>query len=138
MPEPLRRTDHVTFEYNVHLVFVTRRRFDFLDPHVSEAVLTYWRRVCTKYGSIAWDIEVIWNHAHLFLRLRPDDSAEDVTLSLMNNPAHFLHRRNSAVLRNKKLAGVWKPGDYAGTAGFATTVQIQSYLGCESETVGRR
>ena len=62
----LRRTDHVTFEYNMHFVFVTRRRFDFLDPYVSEALIAYWRRVCKKYNWIAWDIEVIWNHAHLF------------------------------------------------------------------------
>ena len=90
-PADLRSAAHCRFEYNVHVVMATRRRFDFLDMEVSEKLVAYWPRVCDKHGWLPWDIEVVSDHAHLFLGLRPADSPATVALSLMNNSAYFLH-----------------------------------------------
>jgi len=56
-PSQLRRAAHAVFEYNVHVVLVTRRRFDFLDKEVADQLVAYWRRVCDKHRWLPWDIE---------------------------------------------------------------------------------
>lgn len=124
----LRRTQHAVFEYNVHFVFVTRRRYDFLDLTLAELLVEYLRRVCKLKEWIAWDIEIIWNHVHCFLGLKPTDAAGDVALSLMNNSAYFLQCRYSRAIEDAKMGGVWQPSYYAGTAGSATTAMIKAYL----------
>jgi putative transposase len=131
-PAQLRKTAHAVFEYNLHVVLVVRRRFDFLDMHVAYALVEYWRAVAAKHGWLAWDIEAVWNHVHLFLGLAPSDAPESVALSLMNNSAYFLEQRYGAALKLEQLDGVWQPGYHVGTAGAATTAQIRAFL---SETV---
>ena len=130
----LRRDAHSVFEYNVHVVLLTQRRAEFLDFEVAKALIDYWRRVCDKNRWIAWDIEVVWNHAHLFLGLRPKDNAEQVVLSLMNNSDFFCQGRYGAAMRQANLTALWQPSFYVGAAGAATTAQVKSYLGRTRET----
>jgi putative transposase len=124
----LRKLNHVVYEYNLHVVFAVRRRCDFLDPYVGEALIGCWRRVCDKKDWRLWDAEVLGDHAHLFVGVLPTNGAEDVTLSLMNNSAYFLEQRHAALLAKLQLLGVWQAGFYAGTVGSATTAQLKSYL----------
>jgi putative transposase len=124
----LRAASHSVYEYNLHLVLVTERRAQFLDFEVAEALVRYWRRVCEKKQWIAWDIEVVTDHAHLFVGLRPKDDPEQVALSLMNNSEHFCRSRYSAAMYHANLTGLWCPSFYAGTVGAATTAQVKSFL----------
>jgi REP element-mobilizing transposase RayT len=50
-----------------------------------EELVGYWRQVCDQKRWIAWDIEVVSEHAHLFLGLRPVNAPQSVALSLMNS-----------------------------------------------------
>ncbi|MCU0962887.1 MAG: IS200/IS605 family transposase [Pirellulaceae bacterium] len=124
----LRSDAHARFEYNVHVVLVTDWRVPFLDLEVAEALVGYWRQVCEKKEWIAWDIEVVSDHAHLFLGLRPVDAPQSVALSLMNNSEHYCERRYVAAMRDAKLSALWRPSFYVGTAGAATTAQVRSFL----------
>jgi REP element-mobilizing transposase RayT len=96
----LRNDSHSVFEYNVHVVLTTERRAQFLDFEVGEALVQYWRRVCDKNRWIAWDIEVVPDHAHLFIALRPKDAPQPVVLSLMNNSEFFCEKPYSAAMRH--------------------------------------
>lgn len=124
----LRKTSHGVFEYNVHFVLVVRRRCELLDPNVSGSLVEFWRRVCERKDWRLWDVEVVWNHAHLFVGLSPADTPEAAALSLMNNSEYFLTKRYGAAIASERLEGIWRPGFYAGTAGAATTSQIRAYL----------
>jgi putative transposase len=127
-PGELRKLNHVVFEYNMHLVSTIRRRCDFLDPYVAETLIAYWRLVCERRDWRLWDVEVVGDHAHLFVGVLPTNGAEDVALTLMNNSAYFLEQRHAAVLAQLHLDGVWQGGFYAGSVGSATTSQLKSYL----------
>lgn len=124
----LRKSVHAVSEYNVHFALATERRFDFLDYEVAEALIEYWRRVCNQHEWIPWDIEIVPDHAHLFLGLRPKDSPEKVALNLMNNSEYFCESRYSAALCCANMAALWQPGFFAGTGGLVTTAQVRSYL----------
>ena len=63
-----------------------------------------------------------------FSGLRPTNSPQRVALGFMNNSAHYFHDRYGVALRDAKLAGVWRPGFYAGTVGSATTAQVKAFL----------
>ena len=105
-PSRLRTAAHAVFEYNVHVVFVTRRRFDFLDTQAANQLVAYWQRVCDKHRWLPWDIEVVWNHAHLFLGLRPTDSPQSVALNLMNSDCKSMNThggRTSLIFRATAL-----------------------------------
>lgn len=131
-PSQLRRDSHSVFEYNLHVVFVTERRTEFLDFEVAESLVGYWRRVCEKYRWIAWNIGIVWDHAHLLLGLRPKDDPEQVALNLMNNSEYFCERRYGAAMRESGLTRLWQPSFYAGTCGAATTAQVKSFLAGEN------
>ena len=124
----LRKHSHSVFEYNVHVVFVTDRRTQLLDFEVGEALVGYWRTVCAKNGWFAWDIEVVWDHAHLFVGLRPKDAPEHVVLSLMDNSEYFCESRYGAAMRDANVTTLWRPSFYVGTGGAATTAQVKSFL----------
>jgi putative transposase len=124
----VRSDSHARFEYNVHVVLVTDWRVPFLDPEVAEALVEYWRRVCDKKRWVVWDIEVVSDHAHLYLGLRPVDAPQSVALSLMNNSEHYCERRYASAMCDAKLSTLWRPSFYVGTAGAATTAQVMSFL----------
>jgi putative transposase len=124
----LRSDSHTRFEYNIHVVLVTDWRVPFLDLAVAEALVRYWRLVCERKRWIAWDIEILSDHAHLFLGLRPVDSPQSVALSLMNNSEYYCERRYAAAMRDARLSVLWRPSFYVGTAGAATTAQVMAYL----------
>jgi putative transposase len=128
-PAELRKSAHAVFECNLHVVLVTRRRLEFLDLDVAESLVGYWRRVCEKKEWVPWEINVVWNHAHLFLGVQPRDQPGEVALSLMNNAAWFLEQRHGRVLLAEKMLGIWRPSFYVGTVGSATSAQVASFLG---------
>ena len=45
----IRTIAHAAFEYNVHVVLVTRRRCEFLDLEMARHLVDSFRRVCTIY-----------------------------------------------------------------------------------------
>jgi len=84
--------------------------------------------VCQKKSWIAWDIEVVWDHAHLLLGISPCETPEEATLALLNNAELWFHDRYGAAMQLEDLDTVFQAGYYAGTCGEATTAQIKSYL----------
>lgn len=127
-PEQLRRTSRATFEYNVHLVFVTHRRREILDYEIADDLLAYWLRIVATRGWVPWNVEIVWNHAHLFLGLMPEVSPGGAALSLLNNAEYFLQRRYSAGFRDTVDRTIWTPGFYVGTVGCVRTAQYAGYL----------
>jgi putative transposase len=127
-PAEIRTSAHGALEYNLHVVFVTRRRYEFLDLEVAERLVHYFRHVCEKKEWIVYEINVVWNHVHLFLGLNPADAPGAVALSLMNNSAYMLQQRYGGAIRHEKMSGIWQPSYYAGTVGSATTAQIKAFL----------
>jgi putative transposase len=116
------------FEYNVHVVFVTHRRRELFDPQVAEALVEYLRQMCEAKRWIPWKLNVVPDHAHLFVGLTPSDAPGDAALSLMNNSEFFLQRRYGADWRDEVSDTVWRPGYYVGTVGSATTAQVKAFL----------
>ena len=124
----IRKSSHAAFQYNIHFVFSVRRRIEFVDPFVGQKLVQYWLSVCQKKSWIAWDIEVVWDHAHLLLGISPGETPEEAALALLNNAELWFHNRYSAAMQLEDLETVFQPGYYAGTCGEATTAQIKSYL----------
>jgi putative transposase len=130
-PSQIRKSSHAAFQYNIHFVFSVRRRVEFLDPTAGQELVEYWLSVCRKKSWIAWDVEVVWDHAHLFLGISPSETPEQTALALMNNAEHWLQSRYGAAMRQLGLSTVFQEGYYAGTSGEATTAQIKSFLECD-------
>ncbi len=124
----IRKSSHAAFQYNVHFVFSVGRRIEFLDPMVGQKLVQYWLSVCQKKSWFAWDIEVVWDHAHLLLGISLGETPEEAALALLNNAELWFHSRYSAVMKQEGLDTVFQAGYYAGTSGEATTAQIKSYL----------
>jgi len=124
----IRKSSHAAFQYNIHFVFSVRRRIEFLDPFVGQKLVQYWLSVCRKKSWIAWDIEVVWDHAHLLLGISPGETPEEAALALLNNAELWFHNRYSAAMKQEGLDTVFQAGYYAGTCGEATTARIKSYL----------
>jgi len=75
-----------------------------------------------------WDIQVVWDHAHLLPGISPGETPKEAALALLNNAELWFHDRYSCAMRLGGLETVLKTGYYAGTCGNATTAQIKSFL----------
>ena len=95
----IRKSSHAAFQYNIHFVFSVRKRIEFLDPFVGQKLVQYWLSVCRKKSWIAWEIEVVWDHAHLLLGIAPGETPEDAALALLNNAELWFHNRNSDAMQ---------------------------------------
>ena len=127
-PRELRTSNHGAFEFNAHIVLVTHRRREVLDLEMARELIAYLRRVCETKAWVAWDIQFVWNHVHLFVGLSPGDSPGGAALSLLNNAEYFLQRRYGAMLARDVTSTIFQPGYYVGTVGSATTAQVKAYL----------
>ena len=92
----------------------------------SAAWLDRWSKA--EAETTGFQAPVVWDHAHLFVGLRPKDDPEQVALSLMNNSEYFCEIRYGGVMRDANLTAVWCPNFYVGTGGAATTAQVKSFL----------
>ncbi len=109
-------------------MFSVCKGIEFLDPIVGQKLVQYWLSVCQRKSWISWNIEVVWDHAHLLLGISPVESPEEVALALLNNAEHWFCSRYSAAMKREGLDTVFQAGYYAGTCGEATTAQIKSFL----------
>jgi len=85
----LRRSAHAVFELNYHFVFVVARRESLFDGDTIHGVLECLRQSADRQGLPVWGMEVVPDHAHLFVGLEPS--------SVPAGSGESLHGRHVAV-----------------------------------------
>jgi putative transposase len=118
---------HRTHLIVYHLVWCPKRRKKVLVGPVAADCERIINEVCTVRGWYVIQLAIQPDHVHLFVRVRPTDSAADVVHAVKGRTSHDL-RASYPLL---KLPSLWTGSYFASTAGKISATAIEKYLAAQ-------
>ncbi|WP_293130780.1 IS200/IS605 family transposase [Microcoleus sp. bin38.metabat.b11b12b14.051] len=110
---------------NYHFVFVPKRRRPVLTQKVAERLqeIIFELVVENRWKLIA--VEIMPDHVHLLLNIKPSDSASDVMRRIKGRSAKLLRDEFPQLL---KLPCMWTPSYFVGSVGNVSTEIVRKYI----------
>jgi putative transposase len=110
---------------NYHFVFVPKRRRPVLTQKVAERLqeIVFELVVENRWKLIA--VEIMPDHVHLLLNIKPGDSASDVARRIKGRSAKLLREEFPQLL---KLPCMWTPSYFVGSVGNVSTEIVRKYI----------
>ncbi|MHB9143068.1 MAG: IS200/IS605 family transposase, partial [Paludibacter sp.] len=85
--------------------------------------------ICTYYGYDILNLEVMPDHVHLFVSVKPYISPTDVVKTVKSITAIWIFKQFPGLKKRKFWgSGLWSKGYYIGTAGNVSAETIQRYI----------
>ena len=123
----LKATNHGVGQNVYHLVFKPKYATPvFKSTHFRKVCEGAFRLVAIQYGFVIHELQVMSDHVHLFLELRPDVTISKA-LQLLKGISSRILRRNFSYLRE---AGkhLWSPGKFYRSVGNVSADVIKNYI----------
>jgi len=122
-------TKHSKFNINYHLVWCPKYRHQVLKGDIEEYLKKLIYNVCNYYGYDILNIEVMPDHIHLFVSVKPYINPMEVVKTVKSITAIWIFKKFPALKKRKFLgSGLWSKGYYVGTAGTVSAETIQRYI----------
>lgn len=120
---------HNKYLLNYHFVFCPKFRFDVLQGDVETELKKCLERVCERYQYDIIEQEIMNNHVHLFLSLKPTVSPTDAIRTLKSVTAIELFKTFPKLKKFYGRCGsLWSSGYFVSTVGNASTETIKKYI----------
>lgn len=135
---PIERTTRYShYNLNYHLVFTSKYRRHVFLGQVREKLMQVFQETCAERDWIVLGLEVMPDHAHIFVSVPPKWSPSDVAKILKGVSARRIlqeypklrqRSRHSAKLGGKGDGHLWTPSFYVGSAGNISSAVIERYI----------
>lgn len=120
---------HSKFLLQYHIVWIPKFRFNVLKGNVDVALKQILDNICTQYGYDCIEKEVMPDHIHLFLSLKPTVAPSDAVRTLKSITAIELFKQFPELKKfYAKNGSLWGEGYFVTTVGNATTEAIKKYI----------
>ncbi len=123
-----RATRHSYYNLNYHLVFVPKYRRSVLKGRVAERLKELFEHICQKREWVIHGMEIMPDHAHIFLSAPPKWSPSDIAKILKGASARKL-LIDHPELRSR--GHLWTNAFYAGSAGSVSSDIIGRYIAAQ-------
>ena len=123
-----RRTRHAHYNLNYHLVFVPKYCRKILRERVADKLKVCFEAACTERDWLIHGLEVMPDHAHIFISVPPKWSPADVAKILKGTSARWLLKQFPHIRANGHL---WTNSYYVGTAGAVSSDVINRYIAAQ-------
>ncbi|WP_036219977.1 IS200/IS605 family transposase [Calidithermus chliarophilus] len=127
MPEE-RTTRHSHYNLNYHFVFTPKYRRHVFHGAVRERLMQVLRETCLMRDWIVLGMEIMPDHAHIFVSVPPKWSPSDVAKILKGVSARRILQEFPKLRRAKGGGHLWTPSFYVGSAGNISAQTIQRYI----------
>ncbi len=117
--------EHRTHLIVYHLIWCPKRRKKVLVGTVAIECARIIREVCAARDWIVLQLAIQADHVHLFVRVRPTDSAADVINAVKGRTSHDLRASYPELL---KLPSLWTSSYFASTADNIAAATIEQYI----------
>ncbi len=117
--------EHRTHLIVYHLIWCPKRRKKVLVGTVAIECARIIREVCAARDWIVLQLAIQADHVHLFVRVRPTDSAADVINVVKGRTSHDLRASYPELL---KLPSLWTSSYFASTADNIAAATIEQYI----------
>jgi REP-associated tyrosine transposase len=120
--------EHRTHLIVYHLIWCPKRRKKVLQGAVAADCERLIREVCAGRDWQVLQLAIQPDHVHLFVRVRPTDSAADVVNAVKGRTSHDLRSAYPVLL---KLPSLWTGSYFASTAGNVSAPTIETYIAAQ-------
>ncbi|KEQ23523.1 IS200/IS605 family transposase [Paenibacillus tyrfis] len=125
MGQEYRRTTTTVSLINYHFVFCPRYRRKVLVSQVEARFKELVQELCQENDWLMVAMEVMPDHVHLFLNVRPTDSPADIMAKLKGATSRFLRQEFKHL---KHLPSLWTRSYFVSTAGNVSSETIKRYV----------
>jgi len=110
---------------NMHFVFIPKRRRAVLIGRVAERLQEIIFELVVEHRWKVIALEIMPDHVHLLLNLKPTDSASSVMQKVKGRASHHLREEFPELL---KLPTLWTPSYFVGSVGNVSTETVRKYI----------
>lgn len=125
----VRKTRHVVYNINYHLVWIPKTRMKILNNPFKESVESTIYRVCSWNDWKALALQIMPDHVHCFVSAPPKWSPAQLVQSLKAWTSKDLREKFSIIRQTRpETNDLWASSYYCGTAGHVSAEQIARYI----------
>lgn len=122
-------TAHSRYNINYHLVWCPKYRHQVLKGKIEIYFKRLLENICNHYGYQILALEVMPDHVHLFISVKPQISPTDIIRTIKSISAVWIFKKFPWLKKQKFWgSGLWSKGYYVGTAGAVTAQSILKYI----------
>ncbi|WP_420093663.1 IS200/IS605 family transposase [Fischerella thermalis] len=125
MPDEYRHEGNAVSLLNYHFVFIPKRRKKVLIGAIAQRLQELICEVCNENRWKIIAMEIMSDHVHLFLNVRPIDDPASVIRKIKGRASHHLRKEFPELL---KLPTLWTPSYFVSTAGSISTETVKNYI----------
>jgi putative transposase len=120
-----RRENNSVSLINFHFVFVPKRRKPILVGEVATRLQEIIFELVVEHQWKLIALEIMPDHLHLLVNVKPTDSAAQVARWVKGRAAHHLRKEFPHLL---KLPSLWTPSYFVGSVGNVSTEIVKRYI----------
>jgi putative transposase len=125
IPDEYRHEGNAVSLLNYHFVFIPKRRKKVLIGAIAQRLQELICEVCNENRWKIIAMEIMSDHVHLFLNVRPTDYPASVIRKIKGRASHHLRKEFPELL---KLPTLWTPSYFVSTAGSISTETVKNYI----------
>lgn len=119
---------HGCGEVNFHVVFSPKYRYNVLTGEVKSACEQIFREVARAYNFVIKELQVMGDHLHLFVCLRPDHCVSRIVQVLKSISARKLFRLFPHLRRRYWSGHLWSRGKFYRSVGAVNNDTVRHYI----------
>lgn len=124
-PDEYRHESNAVSLLNYHFVFIPKRRKKVLIGRIAERLQELICEVCNENRWKIIAMEIMPDHVHLFLNVKPTDDPASVIRKVKGRASRHLRQEFPELL---KLPTLWTPSYFVSTAGNICTETVKNYI----------
>ena len=110
---------------NYYFVWIPKRRKSVLVGEVGRRLTDIIYEVANENRWQIIALEVMPDHVHLFLNVKPTDAPADIIRKIKGRASHHMRKEFPELL---KLPTLWTPSYFVSTAGNVCTETVKRYI----------
>lgn len=120
---------HCKYLVQYHLVWCPKFRYNVLKGNVEEALKRTLAEICSRYEYEILELEVMPDHIHIFISVKPTIAPTDIVRTLKSITAIQLFKEFPALKKFYSRCGsLWSKGYFVSTIGKISAETIQRYI----------
>ena len=129
----LRTGRHCVLNLHVHLVFVTKYRYEVLSPEAHASLREIFDSVCRDFEAELIEANGEEDHVHLLVHYPPKVSVSRLVNSLKGVSSRLLKKKHPELEKKYWKGKLWSPSYFAGSCGDAPISIIRQYVEIQRE-----
>ena len=127
----LEHYSHGFGQLTYHVVFVPKfRRPIFNEPFVKKACEMLFRQIAETYKFVIHELQIMSDHVHLFVGIKPDDNISKVVQLFKGISARRLFQRFPELSLKVSRKHIWSAGKFYRSVGNVTADTVKHYIKC--------